>query len=117
MKRIRTMISMVIIFARVWTSAVAQFERERIAERFAEVKADQRDRNKYVGGRVPFGFFVAPDGSLLENEQQQNAILEITHLRRKGKSYRFISERMTRLGHNVSHMGVKKIVARQPVAK
>jgi len=37
-------------------SAVAEAERDRIRERVATVKADQRARGRYLGGRVPFGF-------------------------------------------------------------
>jgi DNA invertase Pin-like site-specific DNA recombinase len=35
-------------------SSVAAFERQRIAERISDVKADQRKRSRYLGGDVPF---------------------------------------------------------------
>ena len=36
-------------------SAVTKAERDRILERGAVVKADQRARGRYLGGIVPFG--------------------------------------------------------------
>src|SRR4051794_7202512 len=45
-------------------SAVAEAERDRIRERVSQVKADQRGRGRYLGGRVPFGFEAMPDGAL-----------------------------------------------------
>ena len=40
-------------------SAVAEAERDRIFERIAQVKQDQKDRGRYLGGKVPFGFWSA----------------------------------------------------------
>ena len=37
-------------------SAVAEAERDRIRERVATVKADQKARQRYLGGKIPFGF-------------------------------------------------------------
>ena len=37
-------------------SAVAEAERERIRDRVREVKRDQRERARYLGGNVPFGW-------------------------------------------------------------
>jgi putative DNA-invertase from lambdoid prophage Rac len=37
-------------------NAVAEAERDRTCERIAEVKADQRRRGRYLGGKVPFGW-------------------------------------------------------------
>lgn len=34
----------------------AEAERDRIRERIGQVKADQKARGRYVGGKVPFGF-------------------------------------------------------------
>jgi putative DNA-invertase from lambdoid prophage Rac len=46
-------------------SAVAEAERDRIRERIAEVKRDQRARGRHLGGTRPFGFkkvFTPPRG-------------------------------------------------------
>ena len=39
-------------------SAVAEAERDRIRERISQVKADQRQRGRHLGGRKPFGYDV-----------------------------------------------------------
>lgn len=43
-------------------SAVAEAERDRIRERITDVKRDQRQRGRYLGGRVPFGYRVDDGG-------------------------------------------------------
>jgi putative DNA-invertase from lambdoid prophage Rac len=53
-------------------SAIARFERGRIAERIAEVNADQRRRGRHLGGSRQFGFIIghewpAPKGSRKSN--------------------------------------------------
>ena len=55
-------------------SAVAEGERDRIRERIRDVKADQRKRNRYLGGIVPFGWELGEDGALVEVPVQQAAI-------------------------------------------
>src|SRR5215813_12426615 len=52
-------------------SAVAEAERDRIRERIQDVKADQRKRHRYLGGKLPFGWKVGPDGELVEVPEQQ----------------------------------------------
>jgi len=66
---------------------VAQFERERIAERILDVTQDQRWRGRYLGGLVPFGFRVTAAGELVEDPAQQAAIAEIQWLRAEGSTY------------------------------
>jgi putative DNA-invertase from lambdoid prophage Rac len=72
-------------------SAVAEAERDRIRERIRDVKADQRKRQRYLGGIVPFGWQLGEDGALRENPDQQRAIQRIRELRRNGLSLRAIS--------------------------
>ena len=96
-------------------SAVAQFERERIAERIADMKADQKSRGRYLGGAVPFGYRVGNDGKHLEPVlKEQAAIKRINRLHREGKSLRAISLDMKKRGHAVSHEGVKRVLERKP---
>lgn len=82
-------------------AAFAEFEREQISERVADMKRDQRDRGKYLGGKVPFGFAVRyepdEDGkrmvAVMERvEDEQRIIAEIKRLRNTGKSLRFIRD-------------------------
>jgi putative DNA-invertase from lambdoid prophage Rac len=58
-------------------SAVAEAERDRIRERIRDVKADQRQRRRYLGGIVPVGSQVGDDGELVEIAEQQDAIRRI----------------------------------------
>src|SRR5271166_1888927 len=39
-------------------SAVAEAERDRTRERITDVKRDQKQRGRYLGGKAPFGFSV-----------------------------------------------------------
>src|SRR3954454_19458897 len=57
-------------------SAVAEAERDRIRERIADVKRDQKTRGRFLGGSRPFGFRLGEDGELMEHEGEQAAIRE-----------------------------------------
>ncbi len=87
-------------------SAVAEAERDRIRERIATVKADQRQRGRYLGGVVPFGWRVGEGGELVAVVEQQAAIERMRELRQGGTSLRAIAAAMTKLGVPVSHTGV-----------
>ena len=93
-------------------SAVAEAERDRIRERITDVKRDQRQRGRYLGGRIPFGYRVDDDGALIEAEDQQAAIRDMLSMRGKGASLRSISEAMKSRGLSVSHNAVREITAR-----
>jgi DNA invertase Pin-like site-specific DNA recombinase len=88
-------------------SAVAEAERDRIRERIAEVKRDQRARKRYLGGTVPFGWRVGEKGELVEVPEQQMAIQRMKEFRRAGRSLRSIAAEMAKTGHQLSHQGVK----------
>src|SRR5205823_13145830 len=90
-------------------SVVAEAERDRTRERIAEVKNDQRQRNRYLGGDVPFGFDVK-DGELVPIAREQAAIRRMVKLRGKGTSLREIAAAMKSEGFELSHYGVDKIV-------
>src|SRR3979411_3072581 len=72
-------------------SAVAEAERDRIRERIRDVKTDQRKRNRYLGGTVPFGWALAEDGELIEDASQQAAIARMKAMRDAGQSLRGIA--------------------------
>src|SRR3954465_1258352 len=55
-------------------SAVAEAERDRTRERIAEVKKDQRERGRYLGGKPPFGWRVGAVGELVPVPEQQAAV-------------------------------------------
>ncbi len=101
-------------------SAVAEAERDRIRERIADVKADQKSRGRYLGGAVPFGYrkVVKREGGkqfkqLEPVPKEQAAIKRVRRLHREGKSLRAISQDMKQRGHNLSHEGVKRVLERK----
>jgi DNA invertase Pin-like site-specific DNA recombinase len=91
-------------------SAVAEAERDRIRERIRDAKADQKKRNRYLGGSVPFGWALSKHGGLVKDDAQQAAIRRIKAMRAKGLSLRAISAKLSDDGFNVSHAGVKNIL-------
>ncbi|MBI3498514.1 MAG: recombinase family protein [Proteobacteria bacterium] len=91
-------------------SAVAEAERDRIRERIRDVKGDQRERGRYLGGKIPFGWRVDGDGALARVPEQQAAIHELVRMRSEGRSYRAISHQAAALGFPLSHEGVKNII-------
>jgi len=94
-------------------AAFAELERDKTAERISEVKADQRKMGKYLGGKKPFGFTVDEVGFLVEDHYEQQIIVDMRKLRKRGKGYLAISKLiLENHGYPLSHMGVKKILAR-----
>ncbi len=69
-------------------SAVAEAERDRIRERVTQVKRDQRQHNRYLGGIVPFGFRVGDDGALVPDAAEQALIAHARALRADGATLR-----------------------------
>lgn len=92
-------------------SAFAEMERDRIKERISDVKKDQSQRGRFLGGQRPFGFDVAEGGALIENAAEQAAIARMKALKAEGKSLRTISAIMAEEGTTISHNAVKKLVA------
>jgi putative DNA-invertase from lambdoid prophage Rac len=91
-------------------SAVAEAERDRIRERIRDVKTDQRNRSRYLGGKVPFGWIVDAHGALIKNEEEHRAISRMKELRAAGHSLRTIAASLSEHGFDLSHAGVKKIL-------
>jgi putative DNA-invertase from lambdoid prophage Rac len=84
-------------------AAFAEAERDRIRERVAQVKRDQRQRGRYLGGRVPYGFQVGQEGALEPVPEQQAAIRRAGELRAAGAPLRAIQAALEReLGARVS---------------
>lgn len=71
-------------------AAFAEAERDRIRERVAQVKRDQRQRGRYLGGRVPYGFRVGAEGALEAIPEKQAAIRRAGELRAAGAPLRTI---------------------------
>lgn len=92
-------------------AAFAEAERDRIRERIAQVKEDQRQRGRFLGGRRPFGFVITESGDLKPDASEQAAIHEMVQMRTAGIALRKVSATMQERGHSVSHQAVKEIVA------
>ena len=91
-------------------AAFAEAERDRIRERIGQVKADQKARGRYLGGRVPFGFRRGLAGELIEVPAEQEAIQEMVALRARGRALRAIAEAMQAKGYRISHEGVAGVL-------
>ena len=94
-------------------SAVAEAERDRIRERVSQVKADQKTRGRYLGGKVPFGFRVGDDGGLVPCPRQQAAIQTVHRLHADGVPLRGILATLQAEGHRLS-LGTLHRVAHEP---
>lgn len=90
-------------------AAFAELERDTIKQRVTETKADQRSRNRYLGGKVPFGYRVGKDGELVEDEEEQIIIDYGRESRRDGSSLRTIQRGMAALGHKLSLEAINRI--------
>jgi putative DNA-invertase from lambdoid prophage Rac len=93
-------------------SAVAEAERDRIRERVAVVKQDQKNRGRFLGGSVPFGYRVSDEGALVEVAVEQEAIALMHRLKAEGMALRPIAERLKAQGFTLSHMGVAEVLKR-----
>jgi putative DNA-invertase from lambdoid prophage Rac len=91
-------------------AAFAEAERDRIRERIGQVKADQKARGRYLGGKVPFGFRLGESGELVPHEAEQEAIREIVALRAQGKVLRAIADAVRAKGYRISHEGVAGVL-------
>lgn len=91
-------------------AAVAEAERDRTIERICEVKRDQKERGRYLGGDVPWGY-VVEEGALVESPDRAPAIDAMKLLRGQGMSLRRVSEEMRRRGVPISHEKVRQAIA------
>lgn len=91
-------------------SAVAEAERDRIRERIVDVKRDQRERGRFLGGGLPFGYRLDSGGKLLPDASEQMAISEARRLQASGHSLRSIAQELARQGHRISHVSVGRIL-------
>jgi putative DNA-invertase from lambdoid prophage Rac len=92
-------------------SAVAQFERERIAERIGAAKADQKARKRFLGGHKPFGYRVTDEGELIEDPAEQAAIKRMVALRKRKKTLFEIKAALAVNGVQLSHEAIRKLIA------
>lgn len=96
-------------------SAFAEFERNRIVERITEVKADQRARNRFLGGVAPYGYRVGDDGKLVLQPKADEAFAMAVACSDAGRSLMVISKMVSAsypdLGP-VSHVTIQRVIKR-----
>jgi DNA invertase Pin-like site-specific DNA recombinase len=98
-------------------AAFAEAERDRIRERVTTMKRDQKARGRYLGGHVPFGQQIGPNGALVPHEARQAAPQEMANMRRDGMALRFIARTMKARGIDISHEGGAKALSAAAKAK
>jgi putative DNA-invertase from lambdoid prophage Rac len=97
-------------------SAVAEAERDRIRERVTQVKRDQRQRGRYLGGIVPFGFRVGEDGGLVPDAAEQAVIAQARAKRADGATLRAIQAALeVQHGRRLSLDALQRMLAEQPI--
>lgn len=92
-------------------SAVAEAERDRIRERISDVKRDQRQRGRFLGGRCPFGYRVGHDGELIADVQEQAALEKARELQAEGLSLRKIAAALAEEGVPISRAALHRALA------
>lgn len=92
-------------------AALAQLRREEIRERVKGTKRDQKARGRYLGGIVPWGHVVTPDGAIEPIPECESAIQQMNRLRARGLSYRDIAVEMCQVGTRISFEKVRQLLA------
>lgn len=78
--------------------------------------AAKRAKGGFIGGPRPFGYDVegtGRDAVLIERPDEQEAIALMKQLRAQGKSFRWIAQKLWQGGTDVSHVTVRKVLAKQ----
>jgi DNA invertase Pin-like site-specific DNA recombinase len=92
-------------------AAVAEFERERIADRVAEMKAHEKQVGKYRGGTRPYGFRPGQDKLLEPIPEEQLALSLILKYSAEGMSLRKTQAALAdSLGVRLSHVAIGRII-------
>ena len=80
-------------------TTVAQWEREATGERTAAAMAHKAAAGEYTGGKVPYGFTLAPCGvALVACDAEQAVVEQVRELRASGLSLRAVSAELDRRG-------------------
>ena len=80
-------------------ASVSQWEREVIGERTSEAMRHKQSRGEYIGGRVPYGYRLAPCGGVLvEDEDEQEVLTTARDARSSGLSLRAVARELAARG-------------------
>jgi len=93
-------------------SAIAQMERDLIAERTKDALSHKREKGEWMG-RVPFGFRIE-DNYLVEDPEQVKVIQKAKRMKRAGKSMRAIAKALNlSLGyvHKILNVNLRSVKA------
>jgi len=90
----------------------AGLERRRSVERIKNVKKNQRNKGRYLGGSRPFGFMIHSNGRLIENPMEQKVLKRILQLRDQGRSLRAIAAEVSTPVAPISFKTVQRILQR-----
>lgn len=91
-------------------AAFAEAERDRIRERVSQTKADQKKRGRYLGGKLPFGYKLDDDGTLVAVQQEQRLLRLAHRLHGEGKPLRTIQSELADRGATLSIGGLHKLL-------
>jgi putative DNA-invertase from lambdoid prophage Rac len=92
-------------------AAFAEAERDRIRERVSQTKRDQKQRGRYLGGKLPYGFRVGQEGALEPVPEQQRVIARAGELRASGAPLRAIRATLeAEMGARVSLDALARVV-------
>lgn len=100
---------------------VAEFERERIAERMADGRKGKRERQGHIGGSAPYGYRVVGSGraaALTPHPDEQRLLARITELRGKRRTAAAVYKELnaegftTRSGRPFQEIQVQRIMER-----
>jgi len=101
-------------------AALAELEREQIAERTQEAMLRHQANGRRMSDRTPYGWVRDPDNHklLIEDSDEQATINRITQLRRSGFGYRhigrtLIAEGILCRGRKWQHSTIRRILQRQ----
>jgi putative DNA-invertase from lambdoid prophage Rac len=92
---------------------VSSIRRKEVSQKS---KTDQKKKNKFLGGEIPFGKQINNDGELVDHSVQKECIKFMKKLRRsnhfgKQYSYRKISEEVEKeFEIKISHEGIRRIL-------
>lgn len=97
-------------FTKKLLNSLAAIESSRHGEAIKAAKRQMTREGKYIGGPVPFGWYVK-DGFLARDKEQQKVIRQMRKWREDRWSYRDISLKLgDTYGIRLSHEGVRKVL-------
>jgi DNA invertase Pin-like site-specific DNA recombinase len=92
-------------------AAVAEAERDRTRERISEVKRDQRERGRFLGGKPPYGYRRVP-GTKSDMEpipEKARFLRQIVKDRKQGLSLRAIQARLAAEGEILALLSIDRV--------